>query len=189
LSQHDGPLFFVGIDWAAAEHAVCVLDRDGRKMAGFTIAHTAAGFTMLPARLGKLGEAERIPVAIERPDGRLVDALPEAGHPVLPVKPNAIKAWREAEALSGAKSHLGGAAVIADYPRVRIHRLRPAAPLSGHTKERRASRVRLNTAGNHTSARGPPGWSSHLDEGPFHSRTPTETRRCRCGPRRPRRLG
>lgn len=134
MSQHDGPLFFVGIDWAAAEHAVCVLGRDGLKVAAFATAHTAAGFAMLAARLGKLGEAERIPVAIERPDGRLVDALLEAGHPVMPVKPNAIKTWRESEVLSGAKSDPGDAHVIADYLRVRIHRLRPAAPLSGHTK-------------------------------------------------------
>lgn len=36
-----------------------------------------------------------MPIAIERPDGRLVDALLNAGHPVVPVKPTAIKAWRE----------------------------------------------------------------------------------------------
>src|SRR5919109_502460 len=54
LSQHEGPLFFVGIDWATAEHAVYVLDRDGRKVAAFTIAHTAAGFAVLAARLGRL---------------------------------------------------------------------------------------------------------------------------------------
>ena len=134
LSQLDGPLFFVGIDWAATDHAVCVLDRDGRKTAAFTIDHTAAGFERLAARLDKLGPAEQVPVAIERPDGRLVDALLEAGHPVLPVKPTAIKTWREAEVLSGAKSDPGDAHVIADYLRVRIHRLRPAAPLSGPTK-------------------------------------------------------
>jgi transposase len=138
LSQHDGPLFFVGIDWAAAEHAVCVLDQTGRKAVAFTIDHTAAGFARLTTRLGKLGDVERMPVAIERPDGRLVDALLSAGHPVLPVKPTAIKSWREAEVLSGAKSDPGDAHVIADYLRVRIHRLRPAAPLSAHTKALRA---------------------------------------------------
>lgn len=131
-------MFFVGIDWAAAEHAVCVLDRDGRKISAFTIDHTAAGFGRLAARLSKLGRTEQLPVAIERPDGRLVDALLEAGHPVLPVKPNAIKTWREAEVLSGAKSDPGDAHVIADYLRVRFHRLRPAAPLSSHTKALRA---------------------------------------------------
>jgi transposase len=127
-------LFFVGIDWAAAEHSVCVLDQTGRRVAGFTIEHTAAGFAALAARLGELGAAEQVPIAIERPDGRLVDALLEAGHPVVPVKPNAIKTWREAEVPSGAKSDPGDAHVIADYLRVRLHRLRPAVPYSPHTK-------------------------------------------------------
>jgi hypothetical protein len=104
LSLEDGSLFFVGIDWATTEHAVCVLDRAGRKVAAFTIEHTAVVFARLTARLDKLGDTESTPVAIERPDGRLVDALLEAGHPVMPVKPNAIKTWREAEVLSGAKS-------------------------------------------------------------------------------------
>jgi len=138
MSQHDGPLFCVGIDWAATEHAVCVLDRDGRKAAAFTIDHTAAGFNRLAVRLSKLAQPEQMPVAIERPDGRLVDALLAAGHPVLPVKPNAIKTWREAEVVSGAKSDPGDAHVIADYLRVRFHHLRPAAPLSPHTKALRA---------------------------------------------------
>jgi hypothetical protein len=117
---------------------VCVLDATGRKTAAFTIGHTAAGFAVLAGRLGRLGDAERVAVAIERPDGRLVDALLTAGHPVMPVKPNAIKAWRESEVLSGAKSDPGDAAVIADYLRVRIHRLRPAVPYSGATKGLRA---------------------------------------------------
>ncbi len=127
-------LYFVGIDWAATEHAVCVLDRDGRRADRFTIEHSAAGFARLAGKLGKLGDAEQVPVAIERPDGRLVDVLLEAGHPVVPVKSNAIKVWREAEVLSGAKSDPGDAEVIADYLRVRIHRLRPAAPHSPQTK-------------------------------------------------------
>jgi hypothetical protein len=55
-----------------------------------------------------------------------VDLLLEAGHPVLPVKPNAIKTWREGEVLSGAKSDAGDAAVIAEYLRLRAHELRAA---------------------------------------------------------------
>jgi transposase len=130
----DEALFFVGIDWAAAEHAVCVLDVAGRKVAVFSVEHTAAGFAGLARRLGKLAGAEQVVVAIERPDGRLVDALLEAGHPVVPVKPNAIKAWREAEVCSGAKSDPGDAEVIADYLRVRLHRLSPATPYSEQTR-------------------------------------------------------
>jgi transposase len=75
-----------------------------------------------------------MPVAIERPAGRLVDALLEAGHPVVPVKPNAIKAWRDAEVLSGAKSDEADAEVIAEYLRLRAHKLRPATPYSDETK-------------------------------------------------------
>src|SRR3954454_17989184 len=47
LSLQDGPLFFAGIDWAMTEHAVCVLDQAGRKVAAFTVEHTAAGFAQL----------------------------------------------------------------------------------------------------------------------------------------------
>ena len=138
MSLENEPSFFVGIDWAATEHAVCVLDATGKKITAFTIAHTAAGFAALTDRLGRLGDTGRVAVAIERPDGRLVDALLTAGHPVMPVTPNAIKAWRESEVLSGAKSDRGDAAVIADYLRVRHHRLRPATPYTGSTKALRA---------------------------------------------------
>ena len=74
-----------------------------------------------------------MPVAIERPNGRLVDLLLEAGHPVVPVKPNAIKTWRDGEVLSGAKSDAGDAAVIAEYLRLRAHKLKAAAPYSDET--------------------------------------------------------
>jgi transposase len=63
-----------------------------------------------------------------------VDLLLEAGHPVVPVKPNAIKAWRDGEVLSGAKSDAGDAAVIAEYLRLRYHRLAPAVPYCDETK-------------------------------------------------------
>ena len=80
----------------------------------------------------------RLPVAIERPDGRLVDGLLEAGHPVVPVQPNAIKAWRDAEVLSGAKSDPGDAAVIAEYLRLRAPRLRVLQPFRAETRALRA---------------------------------------------------
>lgn len=129
----EGALYFVGIDWAARTHAVCVLDPTGRQIAAFPVDHTAAGFTGLIRRLGGLGEPAGVPVAIERPDGRLVDTLLAAGHPIVAVKPNAIKTWREGEVISGAKSDPGDAHVIAEYLRLRAHRLRAATPLTEHT--------------------------------------------------------
>jgi transposase len=138
-------LFFVGIDWASAVHAVCVLDPSGRRVAAFTIEHSAAGLSDLMRRLARLGEADTMPVGIERPDGRLVDALLEAGHPIVPVKPNAIKTWRDGEVLSGAKSDAGDAEVIAEYLRLRHHRLQLATPYSPQTK---ALRTVVRTRGD-----------------------------------------
>jgi transposase len=127
-------LFYVGIDWAADTHAVCVLDATGKVTSQFTITHSADGFAELLRRLGRLvDDPADVPVAIERPDGRLVDALLEAGHPVVPVKPNAIKTWRDGEVLSGAKNDAGDAAVIAEYLRLRAHRLRVATPYRSET--------------------------------------------------------
>jgi transposase len=135
---------FAGIDWASQEHAVCVHDGAGHKLASFTITHSAVGFEDLVGRLARFGEPAELPVAIERPDGRLVDRLLEAGHPVVPVSSNAIKAWREAEVTSGAKSDPGDAETICEYLRLRIHRLRPLQPYSQHTRALRAA-VRART--------------------------------------------
>jgi transposase len=126
-------LFFTGIDWAAEIHAVCVMDARGMIVAEFTIEHSADGIATLIRRLARYGDPGGMPVAIERPNGRLVDLLLEAGHPVVPVSPNAIKTWREGEVLSGAKSDAGDAAVIAEYLRLRQHKLRTAAPYSDET--------------------------------------------------------
>jgi hypothetical protein len=55
----------------------------GGSQSTFPIRHTADGFAKLIRRLGKLGDRADVSVGIERPDGRLVDALLEAGHPVV----------------------------------------------------------------------------------------------------------
>src|SRR5215468_1420081 len=117
-------VLFVGIDWASEEHAVHVVDATGNKLCASRIAHSRDGFDKLIKKLAALGSPGEVPVAIERPDGRLVDVLLEAGHPVVPVHPNAIKAWREAEVTSGAKSDPGDAEVIAEYLRLRQPKLR-----------------------------------------------------------------
>jgi hypothetical protein len=80
-----------GIDWAAEENALCVVDAQGARLAEGFFTHEEAGIRQLLARMRSLG-VER--VAIERPDGLLVDRLLEAGFTVLPVHPNALKATR-----------------------------------------------------------------------------------------------
>lgn len=129
---------FIGVDWGSEEHDVCVIEDDGKKAEHFRFAHSAEGFDKLVTRVTRYGDPETLPVAIERPDGRLVDRLLEAGHPVFPVKSNAIKNWRESEVPSGAKSDAGDAEVIAEYLRLGRHRLRELKPFSDRTRALRS---------------------------------------------------
>jgi hypothetical protein len=50
-------MYFVGLDWAAREHAVCVVDERGAVVTRFTAAHTTSGMEDLVARLTKLAPA------------------------------------------------------------------------------------------------------------------------------------
>lgn len=126
--------YYVGLDWASEVRAVCVLGAAGKTVASFPVEHNADGIARLVARLARLGEPGTVPIGIERPNGRLVDLLLEAGDPVVPVSPNAIKTWRDGEVLSGANSDAGDAAVIAEYLRLRAHLLRVVPGYSAETK-------------------------------------------------------
>ena len=63
-----------GIDWASADHAVCVVAA-GEVVSRFSVAHTAEGLRTLVQRPAGAGVAE---AAIER-GGPVVDALVAAG--------------------------------------------------------------------------------------------------------------
>ncbi|GHG37196.1 hypothetical protein GCM10017567_67530 [Amycolatopsis bullii] len=55
LSLNDAP-FFVGIDWAVAEHAVCVLDRSGRHRGGtLLVGRDARGEHGRPSQCARFG--------------------------------------------------------------------------------------------------------------------------------------
>jgi transposase len=144
---------FGGIDWASADHAVAVHSDDGAKRWRYAVPHSREGLNRLVAWLARFGDPAELPIAIERPDGRLVDRLLEAGHPVVPVKSTAIKSWRESEVPSGAKSDPGDADVIADYLCVRRHQLRVLAPFGAATKALRAVvRTRDDLVGQRVTA-------------------------------------
>ena len=67
---------FAGIDWASQEHALCVVDGDGRIVEGRRYRHDERGLRALCARL--LEFDVRL-VAIERPDGLLIERLLDPG--------------------------------------------------------------------------------------------------------------
>jgi transposase len=121
---------FVVLDWGGLRHAVCVVDGSGAVVDRVEVAHDRAGLDALLARLRRHGAAAELPVAIERPSGLVVDRLVAAGHPVVPVHPNLLKACRPRYRAAGAKSDPGDAFMLADILRTDGHRLRPLAPQS-----------------------------------------------------------
>lgn len=129
-----------GIDWASRTHAVCVLEPDGVIRARFEVPNTGKSFTGLIKRLVRL---EVSAVAIERPDGPLVEAILEAELAVYVIAPRMLKALRQRYGATGAKSDPGDAYVLADVLRTDGHRLVPMTVDAPETKVLRAlSRTR-----------------------------------------------
>ena len=141
---------FVGIDWASRAHELCVLDQTGAVIEQFGFAHSERGISGALERLAKLGRPSELAVAIERPDGLLVDRLLEAGHEVVPIHANAFHAARPRWEGAGGKSDVGDAFRLADLLRTDQHRLRPLRPLDQATRELQAL-VRLRD--DHVAAR------------------------------------
>jgi transposase len=117
-----------GVDWARDDHAVAVVDSAGRIEDRFTIPHSDAGIRILVSRLVEVGADE---VAIERPDGPVIDALLEAGLTVVVISPNQLKNLRSRYGSAGNKDDRFDAFVLADTlrtDRTRLQRLVPNTP-------------------------------------------------------------
>jgi transposase len=65
----------------------------------------------------------------------VIDRLLAAGHPVVPIHPNAFHATRPRWGASNAKSDPGDSYKLADYLRTEGHRLRRLTPLAAETAE------------------------------------------------------
>lgn len=127
-----------GIDWGSQQHAVCVVDTDGSVLSRFTVDHTAAGLEQLTEQLASFGSPNQLPVAIERPSGLLVETLVAAGHPVVPIHPNVVKAARPRYRAAGGKSDVEDAYILADLQRTDGHRFQGLRPLGDEIKALRA---------------------------------------------------
>ncbi len=128
----------VGVDWGNEAHAICVLDERGEIIDRFETKHTREGLARMLRRLAKRGEPGELPVAVERPSGLLIDTLVEAGHPVVPIHPNVVKASRPRYAAVNRKSDPGDAYLLADLLRTDGHRFHRLRPLSDEIKALRA---------------------------------------------------
>ena len=104
-------------------HAVCVLDPDGQVRARFEVPHTGSELRGL-TRLVRLGVGQ---VAIERPDGPVVEALLAAGLEVVVIPGRQVKGLRPPWYLPQQDDRFD-AYVLADALRTDGHRLAPLRP-------------------------------------------------------------
>ena len=112
--------------------------RAGRSSSS-TSTHSADGLRELCRRVAA---RRRTRVAIERPDGPVVDAVLEAGLEVVVVSSRSVKALRERYGTSGNKSDRSDAYVLADCLRTDGHRWRPASSPTRRPRSRCAAHVR-----------------------------------------------
>jgi transposase len=126
---------FAGVDWASEAHAVCVVDERGRIVEGRRYRHKEPGIRALCARLVGL---RVVLVALERPDGLLIERLLDAGLAVIAVHPNQVKAMRPRSSTAGGKSDSFDSFVLAELARTDSHRFRILVPDSDGTKALRA---------------------------------------------------
>ena len=112
-----------------------VADEAGEELLAATFAHDEQGLRSLCRQLVRLGVEL---VAIERPDGLLVERLLDAGLRVLALHPNQVAATRPRFRVSGGKSDRFDAFVLCELARTDHHRFRVLEPDADQTKALRA---------------------------------------------------
>ena len=108
--------WFVGVDWATEEHAVCLIDDGGKVLDERVFAHTGSGIAELCTWLLETTGAEpsAISVAIEVPHGPVVETLLERGMIVHSINPKQMDRFRDRFTVAGAKDDRRDAHVLAD---------------------------------------------------------------------------
>jgi len=140
---------YAGVDWASDKHDVLVADERGERLLAAAFAHDEQGLRSLCRQLVRL---EVKLVAIERPDGLLVERLLDAGLRVLALHPNQVAAARDRFRVSGGKSDRFDAFVLCELARTDHHRFRVLEPDSDATKALRAlTRGREDLVGARTA--------------------------------------
>jgi len=140
---------YAGVDWASEKHDVLIADETGKEILAATFAHDEAGLRSLCRALVR---HEVTLVAIERPDGLLVERLLGAGLRILPLHPNQVAATRDRFRVSGGKSDRFDAFVLCELARTDHHRFRVLDPDSDNTKALRAlTRAREDLVGTRTA--------------------------------------
>ena len=126
---------YAGVDWASEKHDLLVADETGEAILAATFAHDERGLTALCNALLQLKVQL---VAIERPDGLLIERLLDAGLRVMAIHPNQVAAARPRFRAAGGKSDRFDAFVLCELARTDSHRFRVLVPDGDQTKALRA---------------------------------------------------
>jgi transposase len=124
-----------GVDWASEKHDVIVAEESGEELLAATFVHDERGLGALCRALVRM-KVEL--VAIERPDGVLIERLLDAGLRVIAIHPNQVAATRSRFRAAGGKSDRFDAFVLCELARTDSHRFRVLEPDSDETKALRA---------------------------------------------------
>ena len=124
-----------GLDLASEEHRLLVVDDEGSRVDERRVPHSEDGIAALVCRLQELEVAR---VAIEQPNGLVVERLLDAGIAVVPVHPNQLAAARDRYRAGGGKSDGFDAYVLAELCRTDMHRLRALEPDCDETRALKA---------------------------------------------------
>jgi transposase len=127
---------FVGIDWADAEHAVC-LSTEG-EVEHTSVPQDAAALDAWVAGLRQRFGGRPVAVCLEQSRGALLYALMKYDCLVLfPLNPKQLARYREAFGPSGAKNDPGDAELLARFVREHFPRLRAWKPDDALTRSLR----------------------------------------------------
>ena len=135
----------IGLDWADKKHDLWIQPADGSKPEPLQLPQTPEALHEWVAQLRQRFGNRPVALAIETSRGPVISALMTYDFLVLfPVNPKALKDYRAAFSVSGAKADLPDARLLEELVRLHRHQLKALAPdteltrkLKGLTENRR----------------------------------------------------
>jgi len=125
----------VGIDWADREHAICLIDPQGRATVA-QLPQSPEAIDEWAADLAGRFPGRTIAIAIEQSTGALVHALLKYEHlRIYPINPKQLARYREAISPSGSKDDPADARLLAQFLQHYGAQLRPLTPDTTATRK------------------------------------------------------
>jgi len=135
----------IGLDWANQKHDLWIQPADNQKYEHKTLQHTPEALHSWVAQMRQRFQNAPLAIAVETSRGPIISALMAYDFIVLfPVNPKALKDYRAAFAVSGAKDDRTDAQLLEEFVRLHQDKLRAFHPddeltrkLAGLTENRR----------------------------------------------------